>query len=107
MAGPKPSSQGTGFGDLSIKSSRCGSVKGDGTGNPAHESGKHDPIESARVPDQQSPVEQPPGSRHGRSPDPIGLLPLQYRQEVKFARVRFPALCMHSLFASYAVRLLD
>jgi hypothetical protein len=60
MAGPKQPNQDTGLENLSGNSSRRSGVKEDGTGNPAHQNGKHDPNESAKVPDQQIPVEQSP-----------------------------------------------
>jgi hypothetical protein len=60
MAGPKQPNQGTGLENLSVNSSRRSGTKEDGTGNPAHQSGEHDPTESAKVPDQQIPVEQSP-----------------------------------------------
>jgi hypothetical protein len=62
MAGTKPHDEGAGHENLSVNSSRRSGVKEDGTGNPAHQNGKHDPIESAKVPDQQIPVEQSPES---------------------------------------------
>jgi hypothetical protein len=61
MTGSKQPDQDTGLENLSVNSSRRSGVKEDGTGNPAHENGKHDPTESAKVPDQQIPVEQSPG----------------------------------------------
>ncbi len=61
MAGPKQPNQDTGLENLSVNSSRRSRVQEDGTGNPAHQNGKHDPDESAKVPDQQIPVEQSPG----------------------------------------------
>ena len=60
MAGPKQPNQITGLENLSVNSSRRSGVKEDGTGNPAHQNGGHDPTESAKVPDQQIPVEQSP-----------------------------------------------
>ena len=60
MAGPKQSNQDTGLEKLSVNSSRRSSVSEDGTGNPAHQHKEHDPTESAKVPDQQIPVEQSP-----------------------------------------------
>lgn len=60
MAGPKQPNQVTGLENLSVNSSRRSGVKEDGSGNPAHQDGKHDPTESAKVPDQQIPVEQSP-----------------------------------------------
>jgi hypothetical protein len=61
MAGTKQHDQETGLENLSINSSRRSGTKEDGTGNPAHRNGEHDPTESAKVPDQQIPVEQSPG----------------------------------------------
>ena len=61
MADPKQPDQDTGLENLSVNSSRRSGVKEGGTGNPAHENGKHDPTESAKVPDQQIPVEQSSG----------------------------------------------
>jgi hypothetical protein len=61
MAGNKQRNEGTGLENLSVNSSRRSGVKEDGIGNPAHQNGKHDPTESAKVPDQQIPVEQSPG----------------------------------------------
>ncbi|MGF9764622.1 hypothetical protein AAII07_57040 [Microvirga sp. 0TCS3.31] len=60
MAGPKQPNQITGLENLSVNSSRRSGVKEDGTGNRAHQTGEHDPTESAKVPDQQIPVEQSP-----------------------------------------------
>jgi hypothetical protein len=60
MAGTKQSGQDKGLENLSVNSSRRSGVKEDGTGNPAHQNGKHDPNQSAKVPDQQIPVEQSP-----------------------------------------------
>ncbi len=60
MSGTKQPNQDTGLENLSVNSSRRSSVQEDGTGNPAHQDGKHDINESARVPDQQIPVEQSP-----------------------------------------------
>jgi hypothetical protein len=61
MAGTKQSDQDTGLENLSVNSSRRSGAEKEGTGNPAHKDGKHDPTESAKVPDQQIPVEQSPG----------------------------------------------
>lgn len=61
MAGNKQPNEDTGLENLSVNSSRRSGVKEDGTGNPAHQDGKHNPTESAKVPDQQIPVEQSPG----------------------------------------------
>jgi hypothetical protein len=60
MAGPKQPDNETDLENLSVNSSRRSGVKEDGTGNPTHQNGKHDPTESAKVPDQQIPVEQSP-----------------------------------------------
>ena len=62
MAGSKQPNPGqdTGLENLSVNSSRRSGTKEDGAGNPAHQNGKHDPTESAKVPDQQIPVEQSP-----------------------------------------------
>jgi len=60
MAGTKQPNPGTGLENLSVNSSRRSGVKEDGTGNPTHQNGTHDPTESAKVPDQQIPVEQSP-----------------------------------------------
>jgi hypothetical protein len=60
MTGPKKPYQDTGLENLSVNSSRRSGVSEDGTGNPAHRNGKHDTKESAKVPDQQIPVEQSP-----------------------------------------------
>jgi hypothetical protein len=61
MAGPKQPNQDMGLENLSVNSSRRSGVQEDGTGNPVHHNGKHDPTESAKVLDQQIPVEQSPG----------------------------------------------
>jgi len=61
MAGNKQPNDNTGLENLSVNSSRRSGAKEDGTGNPAHQDGKHDPTESAKVLDQQIPVEQLPG----------------------------------------------
>jgi hypothetical protein len=61
MAGTKQSDQDTGLENLSVNSSRRSGAEEEGTGNPAHKDGKRDPTESAKVPDQQIPVEQSPG----------------------------------------------
>jgi hypothetical protein len=61
MAGTKQSDHDTGLENLSVNSSRRSGAEEEGTGNPAHKDGKHDPTESAKVPDQQIPVEQSPG----------------------------------------------
>jgi len=60
MAGPKQPNQDTGLENLSVNSSRRSGVKEDGTGNPAHQNGEHDPTEGAKVLDQQILVEQSP-----------------------------------------------
>jgi hypothetical protein len=61
MAGTKQPNQDTGLENLSVNSSRRSGVQEDGRSNPAHQDGKHDPSESAKVTDQQIPVEQSPG----------------------------------------------
>jgi hypothetical protein len=61
MAGKKQPNEDAGLENLSVNSSRRSGVQEDGTGNPAHQNGMHDPTESAKVPDQQIPVEQTPG----------------------------------------------
>jgi hypothetical protein len=61
MAGNKQPNEDPGLENLSVNSSRRSGVKEDGTGNPAHQDGKHNPTESAKVPDQQIPMEQSPG----------------------------------------------
>ncbi len=61
MTGPKKTDQDTGLENLSVNSSRRSGVQEDGTGNPAHQDGKHDSTRSTKVPDQQIPVEQSPG----------------------------------------------
>jgi hypothetical protein len=60
MTGPKNPDQDTGLENLSVNSSRRSGAKEDGTDNPAHQDREHDPTESAKVPDQQIPVEQSP-----------------------------------------------
>ena len=60
MTKPKQSDQGKGLADMSINSSRRSGVDEDGTGNPAHPSGRHDSSGSTKVPDQQIPVENSP-----------------------------------------------
>jgi len=60
MAVPKQPDKDAGLENLSVNSSRRSGVQEDGTGNPSHRNGKHDPNESAKVPDQQIPVEQSP-----------------------------------------------
>jgi hypothetical protein len=57
MSETKQPNQDTGLANLSINSSRRSGVGENGTGNPAHQSGKHDSTESAKVPDQQTPLE--------------------------------------------------
>jgi hypothetical protein len=47
--------------NLSVNSSRRSGVSEDSTGNPAHQNGEHDLTESAKVPNQQIPLEDPPG----------------------------------------------
>jgi hypothetical protein len=56
----KQSDQSEGLANVSVNSSRRSGVDEDGTGNPAHESGKQDATESIKVPDQQIPVEKSP-----------------------------------------------
>ena len=58
MAGNKQPNKDTGLENLSVNSSRRSGVQEAGTGNPVHHDGKHDPNASAKVPDQQIPVEQ-------------------------------------------------
>ena len=60
MAGNKQPNEDTGLENLSVNSSRRSGVKEDGTGNPAHQHGKHNPTESVKVPDQQIPAERSP-----------------------------------------------
>lgn len=60
MVGTKQPNQDAGLENLSVNSSRRSGAEEDGTGNPAHKDGKPDPTESAKVPDQQIPVEQSP-----------------------------------------------
>jgi hypothetical protein len=60
MTGVKRPNQDTGLENLSVNSSRRSGVKEDGIGNPAHQHGKHNPTESAKVPDQQIPAERSP-----------------------------------------------
>jgi hypothetical protein len=60
MAGNKQPNDNTGLENLSVNSSRRSGVQEDGTANPAHQNGNHDSNESAKVPDQQIPVEQSP-----------------------------------------------
>jgi hypothetical protein len=57
MAGTKQPDQDTGLENLSVNSSRRSGTREDGAGNPVHRNGKHDPTESAKVSDQQIPVE--------------------------------------------------
>ena len=61
MAGNKQHDAGTGLENLSGNSSRRSGTKEDGSGNLAHQNEKHDTNESAKVPDQQIPVEQSQG----------------------------------------------
>ena len=61
MTKPKQPNQAEGLANMSVNSSRRSGVDEDGTGNPAHHSGKHDSSESTKVPDQQIPVEKLPG----------------------------------------------
>ena len=62
MAGSKQPSPGqdTGLENPSVNSRRRSGTKENGTGNPAHQNGERDRTESAKVPDQQIPVEQSP-----------------------------------------------
>jgi len=60
MAGTKQPNPDAGLENLSVNSSRRSGVQEDGTGNLARESGKHDTPGSAKVPDQQIPVEDSP-----------------------------------------------
>jgi hypothetical protein len=60
MTKPKQPNQDGGLANMSVNSSRRSGVDEDGAGNPAHQSGKHDPSESTKVPDQQIPVEKSP-----------------------------------------------
>jgi hypothetical protein len=60
MTGAKQPNQDTGLENLSVNSSRRSRTKEDDTGNSAHQNGEHDATESAKVPDQQIPVEQSP-----------------------------------------------
>jgi hypothetical protein len=61
MAGTKQHDQDTGLENLSVNSSRRSGTNEDGMANPVHRNGKHEPTESAKVPDQQIPVEESPG----------------------------------------------
>jgi hypothetical protein len=61
MTKPKQPDQDEGLANMSVNSSRRSGTDEDGTGNPAHGSGKHDPSDSTKVPDQQIPVEQSQG----------------------------------------------
>jgi hypothetical protein len=61
MAGNKQPNQDAGLENLSVNSSRRSGVEEDETGNPAHQDREHNPTASAKVPDQQIPVEQSPG----------------------------------------------
>jgi hypothetical protein len=58
MAGTKQPNQDTGLENLSVNSNRRCGVQEDGASNPAHQDGKHDSSESAKVPDRQIPMEQ-------------------------------------------------
>ena len=60
MTKPKQPDQDEGLANMSVNSSRRSGVVEDGTGNPAHRSGKHDSSESTKVSDQQIPVEKSP-----------------------------------------------
>ena len=61
MTKPKQPDQDEGLANMSVNSSRRSGVDEGGTGNSAHNSGKHDSSESTKVPDQQIPVENSPG----------------------------------------------
>jgi hypothetical protein len=61
MAGAERPNQDEGLENLSVNSSRRSGAQEDGTGNPAHQAGKHGPNESIKVPNQQIPVESLPG----------------------------------------------
>jgi len=58
MAEPKQPDQNSGMANLSVNSSRRSGDREDGMGNPAHQSGKRDTSESAKVPDQQMPADE-------------------------------------------------
>ena len=60
MIKPKQPDQDEGLANRSVNSSRRSGVDENGTGNPAHASGKHDSSESTKVSDQQIPVEKSP-----------------------------------------------
>ena len=60
MTKSKRPDQDEGLANMSVNSSRRSGVDEGGTGNPAHQSGKHDSSESTKVPDQQIPVERSP-----------------------------------------------
>ncbi len=60
MTEPKQPDQSKGLANMSLNSSRRSGIDEDGTGNPAHSSGKHDSTESTKIPDQQIPVEKSP-----------------------------------------------
>ncbi len=60
MADPKQPNQNTGLENLSVNSRRRSGVQEDGTSKPAHQDWQHDPNVSAKVPDQQIPVESSP-----------------------------------------------
>ena len=60
MTKPKQPDQDEGLANMSVNSSRRSGTDEDGTGNPAHRSGKHDSSESTKVSDQQIPVEKSP-----------------------------------------------
>jgi hypothetical protein len=61
MAGIKQPTDNTGLENLSVNSTRRSGVQEEWTGNPTHQDGIHNPTESAKVLDQQIPVEQSPG----------------------------------------------
>ncbi|MDF2810182.1 MAG: hypothetical protein K0S56_1213 [Microvirga sp.] len=60
MAEAKQADRGEGMANVSVNSSRRSGTRY-GTGNPAHAPGRRDSNTSAKVPDQQIPVEQSPG----------------------------------------------
>ena len=60
MTKSKQPDQDEGLANMSVNSSRHSGTDEDGTGNSAHGSGKHDPSESTKVSDQQTPVEKSP-----------------------------------------------
>jgi hypothetical protein len=60
MTKSKQPDQDEGLASTSVNSSRGSGADEDGSGNPAHPGGKHDPSGSTKVPDQQIPVEKSP-----------------------------------------------